>query len=102
MLKDKDTSTNGKLGMGCDEDLNTTEKEDLKADVVHMNCAAHVVDFLRTNMSTSAAGVYSLQVRECQGIPELRSLHVVRGYSRTDGHCIAVRELTCFCFIVCM
>ena len=92
--------------------------EQLKADAVHMNCAAHVVDFLRTNMSTGAAGVYSSQVRdikrvfwevridevnrektwECQGIPELRSLHVVRGYSRTDGHCIVVRELTCFCF----
>ena len=36
--------------------------EQLKADVVHMNCAAHVVDFLTTNMSTSAAGVYSSQV----------------------------------------
>ena len=91
MLKDKDTSTSGRLGIGCDEDLNTTEKEDLKADVVHMNCAAHVVDFLRTNMSTSTVGVYSSQGRdikrvfwevridevnrektwECQGIPEL-------------------------------
>ena len=61
-------------------------------------------------MSTGAVGVYSLQVRdikhvfwevridevnrektwECQGIPELRSLHTNRGYSRMDGHCIAV------------
>ena len=36
--------------------------EQLKADGVHMNCATHVVDFLRTNMSTSATGVYSSQV----------------------------------------
>ena len=35
--------------------------EQLKADVVHMNSATHVVDFLRTNMSTNATGVYSLQ-----------------------------------------
>ena len=79
---------------------------------------AHVINFLRTHMSTSAASVYSSQVRdikrvfwevridelnrekrsECHGIPELRSLHVVRGYSRTGGHYIAVRELTCFYF----
>ena len=38
--------------------------EQLKANVVHMNCAAHVVDFLRTNMSTSATSVYSSQVRD--------------------------------------
>ena len=29
-----------------------------------MNCVAHVVEFLRTNMSTSATGVYSSQVRD--------------------------------------
>ena len=28
MLKDKHTSTSGKLGIGCNEDLNTTEKAD--------------------------------------------------------------------------
>ena len=29
MLKDKkDTSTSGKIGIGCNEDLNTTEKAD--------------------------------------------------------------------------
>ena len=28
MLKDKDTSMSGRLGIGCDEDLNTTEKAD--------------------------------------------------------------------------
>ena len=39
-----------------------TTYEQLKADGVHMNCATHVVDFLRTNMSTSATGVYSSQV----------------------------------------
>ena len=92
--------------------------EQLKTDGVQMNCASDVVEFLRTNMSTGATGVYSSQVRdikrefwevkidevnrektwECGGIPELRSLHAVRGYSRLDGHCIAVRELTCFCF----
>ena len=38
--------------------------EQLKIDGVHMNCASHVVEFLRTNMSTSATGVYSSQVRD--------------------------------------
>ena len=42
--------------------------EQLKADAVHMNCAAHVVDFLRTNMSIGAAGVYSSQVRDIKRV----------------------------------
>ena len=36
--------------------------EQQKADGVHINCGAHVVNFLITNMSTSATGVYSSQV----------------------------------------
>ena len=36
--------------------------EQLKVDGVEMNCAAHVVEFLRANMSTNATGVYSSQV----------------------------------------
>ena len=34
--------------------------EKLNTDSVHMNCAAHVVEFLRRNMSTSATNVYSM------------------------------------------
>ena len=35
MLKDnKDTSTSGKLGIGCDEDLNTTEKADRETTII--------------------------------------------------------------------
>ena len=34
MLKDKDTSTNGKLGIGCDEDLNTTEKANSETTII--------------------------------------------------------------------
>ena len=90
----------------------------IKADGVHMNCATHVVIFLRTNMSMSATSVYSSEVRdiktvfwevridevnrektwECQGIPELHSVHSVWGYSMRDGHCIGVGELTCICY----
>ena len=71
-----------------------------------MNFAAHIVVFLRTNMFSSKIGVYSSHVQdikhvfwevrkgevninkiwECQGIPELRSLHSVRGYSTKDGN----------------
>ena len=63
----------------------------LKADGVHLNCTAHVVDSLKSNTSSSTIGVYSSQVRNikhvfwevrigevnrektwvCQGIPEL-------------------------------
>ena len=35
---------------------------------------------------------------ECQGIPELHSVHSVWGYSMRDGHCIGVGELTCICY----
>ena len=45
-------------GAGVDIKLALTH-EQLKVDAVHMNCATHVVNFLRTNMSTSATGVYS-------------------------------------------
>ena len=38
--------------------------EPLKTNGVHMNCVAHVVDFSRTNMSSSAIGVYSSHVRD--------------------------------------
>ena len=34
MLKDKDTLTSGKLGMRCDEDLNTTEKADSETTII--------------------------------------------------------------------
>ena len=35
---------------------------------MHINCVAHVVDFLRTNMSTNATSAYSSQVRDIKRV----------------------------------
>ena len=47
MLKDKDTSTSGKLGIGCDEDLNTTEKADSETTIIGRKVVAYFNDLTK-------------------------------------------------------
>ena len=48
MLKDKkDTSTSGKLGIGCDEDLNTTEKADSETTMIMRKVVAYFNDLTK-------------------------------------------------------
>ena len=47
MLKGKDTSTGGKLGIGCDEDLNTTEKVDSETAIIGRKVVAYFNDFTK-------------------------------------------------------
>ena len=35
---------------------------------------------------------------DCHPIPNLRQVHSVRGFWETNGHCIGVRQLSCFCY----
>ena len=47
MLKHKDTSTSGKLGNGCDEDLDTTEKADSETTIIARNVVAYFNDLTK-------------------------------------------------------
>ena len=47
MLKDKDTSTSGKLGIGCDEDLNTTQKADSETTIIGRKVVAYFNDLTK-------------------------------------------------------
>ena len=47
MLKDKDTSTSGKLGIGCDEDLNTTKKADSETTIIGRKFVAYFNDLIK-------------------------------------------------------
>ena len=43
MLKNKkDTSTSGKLGIGCDEDQNTNEKADSETTIIGRKVVQHI------------------------------------------------------------
>ena len=47
MLKDKDTSTSGKPDIGCDEDLNTTEKADSETTMIMRKVVAYFNDLTK-------------------------------------------------------
>ena len=47
MVKDKDTSTSGKLGIGCDEDVHTTEKADSETNIIGRKVVVYFNDLTK-------------------------------------------------------
>ena len=78
----------GKRGCLSKNVMDHQDKDQAISTLIDIKCAFSEVRIDEVNRENTW---------ECQGTLKLRSLHV-RGYSRLDGHCIAIRELTCFCF----
>ena len=60
MLKDKDTSTS-KLGLGCDEDLNTTEKEDSETTIIGRKVVAYFNDLIKHTSNEDKKVIYLIE-----------------------------------------
>ena len=82
--------------------------EQLKADGEVLKNAGDVVEFLRKHFQDSdvkrvfwEVGINDVNRENewnCEGIPQLRTLHSVRGYTWAGSHCIGVRQLSCYCY----
>ena len=67
MLKDnKDTSTSGKLGIGCHEDLNTTKKAKSDTTIIGTNVVAYF-NYLTKHTSNEVRVTY----RYCMPLPTI-------------------------------